>query len=228
MERVPGDFLPHDYHSAGLLTELAPAERQTLWLSALEAMARIHRVPVEPFQGLARPHLGASGLEQEIAFWDRYARWSGIQIYPVHERARRWLDDHMPETRLTGLAWGDARPCNMIFRDRACQAVIDWETVSLAGAETDLAWWLFWDWFITEGWGNPRLAGLGDRESTVKSWEHFVGRKAQDLEWHEVFATLRFSMIIQRSLELMRETHGDVGTDFAAIIRGRLSALIGS
>lgn len=233
MECVPGDLLALDYHSSGLLTELAPAERETLWLSAVEAMARIHRVPVEPFQDLARPHLGVTGLDQEIAFWDGYTHWSEIRVHPVQERARRWLDDHMPESRSTGLAWGDARPCNMIFRDRACQAVIDWETVSLGGAETDLGWWLFWDWFITEGWRNPRLAGLGDRETTVKSWEHFVGRKVQHLEWHEVFATLRFSMIIQRSLNLARKMQGDVGgphgdTDLEATIRDRLSALIGS
>jgi aminoglycoside phosphotransferase (APT) family kinase protein len=176
-----------------------------IWLSAIQSLARINSVEIEPFRFLARPSFGDTGLDQEIVVWDSYMHWSGAPIRPVQERARRWLSDHFPKERPIGLAWGDARPGNMIFRDNTCVAVIDWETVSLAGAETDLGWWLFYDWFVSEGFGVQRLPGLGTREETIRVWEEFVGRKALNMHWHEVFATWRFSLISDRAGLLARE-----------------------
>lgn len=202
MERVEGALPDAFYHSRGLLFEASPAAREAMWLSAVESLARIHRVDIAPFKFLDRPHLGPTGLDQEIALWDEYARWSGIRMRPVQERARRWLEDNVPVERPTGLAWGDARLGNMIFRDNVCKAVIDWETASLGGAETDLGWWLFYDWLVSEGYGAWRLEGLGGPDRFIETWEHFAGRRAQAMEWHETFATFRFSMIRDRAVLL--------------------------
>lgn len=205
MERVEGQ-IPSDFmHSQGLLVELAPAAREALWLEAVRTMATIHATPVEPFRFLARPERGASGLDQEIALWDEYARWSGAPVRPEQERARRWLEDNRPARQPDGLAWGDARIGNMVFRDGRCVAVLDWETVSLMGAESDLGWWMFFDWMMCEGWGVPRLEGIGDGAALVKAWESISGRRAEHMEWHEVFATWRFSLISDRARLLMRQ-----------------------
>lgn len=205
MERVEGQ-IPSDFiHSQGLLVELSPAKREALWLEAVRTMAAVHAAPVESFGFLARPERGASGLEQEISLWDEYARWSGAPMQPVQERARRWLADHAPMRPPDGLAWGDARIANMVFRDSRCVAVLDWETVSLAGAESDLGWWIFFDWMMSDGWGVARLEGIGDGAKLVKAWEGFSGRRAENMEWHEVFATWRFSLISDRARMLMRQ-----------------------
>ena len=78
-------------------------------------------------------------------------------------------------------------------------------TASLAGAETDLGWWLFYDWFVADGFGVARLPGLPARDETVRLWEGFSGRRALDMEWHEVFATWRFSLISDRARYLARK-----------------------
>jgi aminoglycoside phosphotransferase (APT) family kinase protein len=204
MERVEGTVCASRYHSAGLFLEMAPAEREKVWLSGVEVLARLHSLPVEPFAFLGRPELGATGIEQELAYWDSYAAWSEVEPWPEQDRARRWLDDHMPraEQRRTGLAWGDARPGNMIFHDGRCAAIIDWETASLGSAESDLGWWMWFDWNISEGAGHPRLPELGPIGSIVGQWEAYSGRKAEAMEWHELFATWRYSFISRRARRL--------------------------
>jgi aminoglycoside phosphotransferase (APT) family kinase protein len=228
MQRVEGETLPSQYHSQGLLARSSPEARAAMWLSAVENMAKIHRVEDPRFEFLARPELGPTGLDQEIAYWFDYLQWTGAPVRPIQERTQRWLVDFAPATRSGGLAWGDARLGNIIFQDHACRAIIDWETASFGGAETDLGWWLFYDWHCSEGTGIPRLEGVGDREATLGAWEHFAGRKAQAMEWHEVFGTWRFSVIVDRA-RLVAERMGQPGAGPARsgeIIAGRLERLI--
>jgi len=230
MERVEGAIPDALHNSGGFLTQITTSQRELIWLSAIQTLAKIHTVELEPFRFLDRPSLGDSGLDQEIAVWDSYMRWSGAPIRPIQERARQWLSDQLPRERPTGLAWGDARPGNMIFRDNACIAVIDWETVSLGGAETDLGWWLFFDWFVSDGFGVPRLPGLGTREQTLKVWEEFAGRKARNMQWHELFATWRFSLISDRAGHLARQLglHHAPRTDARSPHAERLQMLLGA
>jgi aminoglycoside phosphotransferase (APT) family kinase protein len=226
MERVGGALPASLHHSEGLWSEIEPAVRREQWLSAIQAMAHIHAADPAHFSFLSRPELGKTGLDQEIALWDRYRAWSGAPRHPAQDSAREWLAQHIPAERTTGLAWGDARPGNMLFRGDRCQAVIDWETVSLGGAETDLGWWIFYDWFTAEGLGIPRLNGVGDGAETIAVWEACSGRKAQAMVWHEVFATWRFSLIRDRSFLLTGNSMSDI-TDVSGgdPLMNRLNAL---
>lgn len=228
MQRVEGQTIPSYHHTQGLLAEATPRNRELMWLSAIEAMAKIHCTPVEKFAFLARPELGATGLEQEIAYWAEYMTWTGAPVRPEQERGLLWLTDNRPADSLTGLAWGDARPGNIIFLNNKCQAVIDWETASLGGAETDLGWWLFCDWSASEGQGVARLEGTGDKASTISNWQHFAGRKAMAIEWHEAFATWRFSLIVDRARFLfIRNNQPDaLPAEVGANIANRLAKLI--
>lgn len=202
MERVSGS-VPYDfYHSKGLLFDALPRAREEMWLSALQAIAAIHSADVRSFEFLGRPELGPTGLQQEMAVWDSYSRWIGLPLKPVQERAHRWLHDRLPTQMPPGLTWGDARVPNMIFRDNACRAVLDWETVSLSGAENDLGWMLFYDWFASDGHGIPRLDGIPGRDATVEIWTELTNRKPVNLSWCEVFATWRFSLIRDHALHL--------------------------
>ena len=208
MERVPG-IVPRDlFHSAseGLFARSTPLQREAMYLSAVKAMAGIHRVNAQAYAFLDRPDWGRTPLDQEMAIWDSYSRWSGVPLEPIQERARLWLGDNMPTAMPQGLAWGDARLGNMIFRNSACVAVLDWETVSLSGAEVDLGWWLFYDWYATDGLGQgaPRLEGIPTATATLKFWEDLTGRRASNIEWFVVFATWRFSMICDRAVYLSR------------------------
>jgi aminoglycoside phosphotransferase (APT) family kinase protein len=94
---------------------------------------------------------------------------------------------------------------NILFACGRPSALLDWETASLGGAETDLGWWLFYDRMITEAEGVARLSGIGDAARTVALWETCSGRKALDLEWHVVFAGYRFTLISERARMLAIE-----------------------
>ncbi|MEP6870181.1 MAG: phosphotransferase, partial [Novosphingobium sp.] len=121
---------------------------------------------------------------------------------PHYDRARRWLDDHRPPAAGTGFAWGDARPCNVLFAEGRVTALLDWETASLGTAETDLGWWLVYDRMISDMVGLPRLDGLPDAAATIALWEAASGRKARAMEWHLAFAAYRFAMISERAIML--------------------------
>ena len=210
MERVAGEVPDERYHSRGVLFDASPAQRQAMWLSGIQAMAAIHQIDPSKADFLARPELGTTGLDQEIAAWDAYRSWAQVPAHPVLERAKAWLSAHEPSLRSTGVAWGDARLGNMVFAGGACCGVLDWETASLGGAETDLGWWIYYDWWITEGTGVPRLEGIGGRDDTIRAWEQFSARKAEAMEWHEMFATYRFAIISERAIALMAAAGGSI------------------
>jgi aminoglycoside phosphotransferase (APT) family kinase protein len=201
MEHVEGRTEANFYHAAGVLFEASAAARERMWLSSLVAMARVHRADPEAFGFLGHGD-SADAIAQELARWDAYEAWARLPGHRVLPRARAWLERNRPRGAPLGLAWGDARLGNVVFRDDACAALLDWETASLGGAEGDLGWWIYYDHAITEGAGVPRLDGIGGRAATIAAWEDFAGRKAQAMEWHEVFATWRFALISERAVSL--------------------------
>ena len=201
MDAVEGQ-VPMNYNAPGWLADASQAQRAQLWESAIQSLALVHRTDVSLLAFLNRSELGQTGLDQEIATWNRYLDWVRPAPHPALDRACRWLPDHAPKQKTTGLAWGDAQLSNMIFKDYRCVAVIDWETVSLGGAEEDLAWWLTFDDFYADMSGLQRLPGLGDRAATIAAWEHYAGRKVQALEWHDVFAAFRLAVITEKAMSV--------------------------
>ena len=201
MARAGGTAPPGNYHAAGLLAEASPAQRVALWTEAMTLLARLHAEPAgDELTFLGWPGTpGGDGAAQELARWDEYRAWCGISELPLYDRARTWLDDHRPARVSAGFAWGDARPCNMLFAGGRCTALLDWETASLGGAESDLGWWLCYDRMITETEGLPRLPGIGNAAQTLALWEAASGRKVVDIEWHVLFATFRFVLISERA-----------------------------
>ncbi|MDO7836311.1 phosphotransferase family protein [Sphingobium sp. HBC34] len=207
MERAPGKAPPDGYHTQGLLAEATPAQRESMWEQGVSLLARLHAVDVTPFDFLAWPDGPAGdGIAQELARWDAYLAWSGVPRLGIYDRALRWLDDHRPPAAGTGFAWGDARPCNILYADGKATALLDWETASIGTAETDLGWWLFYDRMMTDAIGLPRLDGLPDARATIALWEAASGRRAQAMEWHIVFAGYRFAMISERAIRMAIRT----------------------
>lgn len=204
MQRAPGAAPPNDYHREGLLATATPAARKAMWAEGISLLARLHRVDPAPFAFLAPTGMAADADAdaQELVRWDAYRRWSAVPHLPLYDRARQWLEDHRPAPRPAAFAWGDARPPNMLFASDHCTALLDWETASLGGAETDLGWWLFYDRMISETEGAPRLEGIGDAAATLALWEAAAGRKAAAMDWHIAFAGYRFALISERARAL--------------------------
>lgn len=206
MERVDG-IVPSDmppYHMEGwMVTDIGPEQRRSLWLAGVETMAAIHKLDYAAL-GLGFVEFretGATQLEKQLNYWRRYLDWSmGGREYPLAQRALAWLFENQPRNEPVKLCWGDARLGNMLFgRDyRSVNAVLDWEMVTLGHPVQDLAWWNYLDRTFYEGLNLPRLEGLPSRDETIAFWERETGLTADNYAYYEVFAGLRYTLILTR------------------------------
>jgi aminoglycoside phosphotransferase (APT) family kinase protein len=196
--RIPTDTPP--YHTGGWVAEIEPAEREALWWSGVDTLAAIHRVDwrASGLDFLERP--GATPLDAHLEQWERMHAWVGGRPKPQVEYALRWMREQRPEDpEPTVLAWGDARIGNMIFGDDGrCAAVLDWEMAELGSPELDVAWFLFLDRHHSQGMGVERLKGFPSREATVARYEEKSGFRVRHLHYYEVFAALRFTILMAR------------------------------
>ncbi|HEV2368932.1 MAG TPA: phosphotransferase family protein, partial [Acidimicrobiales bacterium] len=210
---VPGDSPP--YNAEGFIKDMAPEQRYALWRSAMDALVAVHRAGLEGgFDFLQKPERGPTGLDQQLRYYEESLEWAAQgRPQPVAEAAWAWLSSHVPDDRPTALSWGDSRIANMIFEGTECRAVLDWEMVSLGGPEMDLGWWLFLDRFSAEGYGLERLPGLGSREETIALWEKGTGLTARNLEFYEIYAGLRFAVVMMRLAQMFQEWELPVAED---------------
>lgn len=211
MEKVTGD-IPSDYppfHAGGFLYDASLDQRRRLWDSALQTMASVARIDVERLPQIVECREGESGPEENLRHWTEMLDWvCGDRPPPLLEATNAWLWRKMPKELRAGLSWGDARVGNMIFRNWTCVAAIDWETITLAGPQLDIAHWLLMDDFWSKYLGVEPLAGLPSREETIQRWEDLTGFKADQLDWHQVLAAYRLCIIYERVCQLKGKAAG--------------------
>lgn len=198
--RIPADNPP--YTAEGWVKRLSPEAQGAMWQSYLETLAAIHRLDVDEhdLRFLAKPELGETPLDQELAYYERFYRWAyGDGPHPVVEPSLAWLrENRPPAANPLRLCWGDARIGNMIFRDDRCVAVLDWEMARIGDPVMDLAWGLFLDRYHSEGNDVPRLPGFPAREEAIATYESLTGLGTEHLPYYEVLAGMRFSVILIR------------------------------
>ena len=203
MEFVPGAVASGrrpGFHGHGLFFEASLADRRTMWLAAVEAMAAVHgfdwNVP------LVTRHLGApadcaaaiAGQVRQVERW--LAQAASLGPFPVLERALEWLRGNPADYGTPSFLWGDARPGNLIYQGTRVAAILDWEMAGIGPAEFDLFHFLLTDEVVAELNSVPRLAGLPDRTETIAAWEGHVGRKVRHPDHAEIFAALRFAALM--------------------------------
>lgn len=200
--RVPGDMPPYTM-GGWLMEDVGPAERRDLWEAGVKAMANIHRQDYKAlgFDFLERPELGATALAQQLSYWENYVAWGleGLEC-PDATAALKWLRDNQPIAEPTRLCWGDARAGNVIFSNdnKQVNAVLDWEMVTIGNPLQDVAWWNYLDRFFSEGLNCPRLEGIPEHADTVALWEAETGLSGADYHYYEVYAGLRYAVIMSR------------------------------
>jgi aminoglycoside phosphotransferase (APT) family kinase protein len=204
--RVPGDRPP--YTADGWLKQLAPAEQARIWWGGIESMAAIHNLDWRAlgFGFVDKRELGKTGLDQQLAYYERYLRWTARgKPQPIAEAAWEWLQRHKPTDEPDSLVWGDARIGNILFDPDGTKvaAVLDWEMVTHGNGEEDLAWTIFLDRHHSEGMGLPRLPGFPSYEETIARYEELTGRKVRWQKFYAVFAGFRFAVIMSRIAQQM-------------------------
>jgi aminoglycoside phosphotransferase (APT) family kinase protein len=199
--QIPADNPP--YNTAGFLFDASVDQRRKLWYSGLATVAKIATLDIARLPRIVTLRPGESGLEENLRHWTDAMLWATDgKPSPLLRRANDWLWANKPARGETHLSWGDARIGNMIFRNWECVAVLDWETITLAGPQLDLAHWLLMDDYYTECLGLQPLPGFGTRQETIAVWEELTGLRADQLDWHEVLAVFRININVVRFVKL--------------------------
>jgi aminoglycoside phosphotransferase (APT) family kinase protein len=210
MEKIDG-VAPADnptYTAEGWLKDMSPDDQTTLWRNYLDVLDSVQAL--DPYDlgldFLAKPELGATAIDQELAYYRNFYRWTyGDERHPVVEPSLAWLEANKPPMpEAYGLVWGDARIGNMIFQGTKVAAVIDWEMARLGDPIMDLAWGLFLGRYHADGNGVPPLPGFPTREETIALYEGLTGRSTENLAYYEILAGMRFSVILIRLAQQLK------------------------
>ena len=207
MEHVAGRAVPDrpNFNYGGWLAESSIDEQHAVWSEAVTVMARLHAVDVLQVTPLMSGKFNQKGGVRDcFDYWISYSDWAGAAGIALISLAADWLASNMPPSLNASaeISWGDARLQNLLFEGTRCAAILDWDMVSLAGAEADLAWWALADHKYTASRGRPRLPGIGSPAETVALWESLSGRKVKNFDWHLVFAAFRQALVTQRLIFL--------------------------
>jgi aminoglycoside phosphotransferase (APT) family kinase protein len=214
--RIPTDMPPYNM-DGWMMHETSVPQRQKLWHEAIDIMARYHRLDYREL-GFSRLHEpGKTPLQQQLAYWQQYLDWAleGGEHH-ICQQSLDWLNANQPEDEPTVLCWGDARLGNIIFKPSldGVAAVLDWEMAVLGNPVQDLAWFNYLDATFAEGLGMPRLEGLPSYEETISRWEKASGFSARDYGYYQIFAGMRFGLILSRIM-LATGQDSEVQNNFA-------------
>ncbi len=199
---VPPDTPP--YHVDGWLHDVSPEVRERIWWGCIDTIAELHQTypAAVGLSGLLE------GLPAQLEYYERFLEQVeayGEQV-PVARRALAWLKANQPAPEPSVLCWGDARIGNVMYDEQGHRlAVLDWEMVSLGAPAQDVAWALFLDRHHSEAMGVPRLEGFPSTEETVARYEKLTGRRLENLEYYEVFAGFRFSVIMGKLAHIFKD-----------------------
>jgi aminoglycoside phosphotransferase (APT) family kinase protein len=233
MEKLDGIVPPDNppYAIAGWVAEATAEQQEALWRRSIELLARIHGLDWRAlgFAFLDRPEYGPTGFAQQLAYYREYLAWaSNGTPAPELVDALAWLEANRPSGDEVVLNWGDARISNMMYRDFAPVAVLDWEMACLGPAEADLAWFLFMNDFLTTAIGLPGIAGFPDAAATADEYARHAGKPIRDLRYFSVWAAFRFAVIMQAIESLMAhngiDSPGIGGMALTALAKVRASA----
>ncbi|MGE4426655.1 MAG: phosphotransferase family protein [Solirubrobacteraceae bacterium] len=212
MGRVDGRAAADDppFTVDGWVLGLSVDRREALHDNALAALAAVHRID---WRGLGLDELdprvgGESVLDAQLRQWRETFAWASAgEANPTVEGGFAWLDAHRPPDEPDPvLAWGDARLGNLLVDDdQAVAAVLDWEMVTIGAPELDLGWWLFIMRHHTEGIGAPMPDGFPTRERVAERYRELTGNAVRDLDYYEVLAAVRLSVLMHRAGRLMAE-----------------------
>lgn len=209
---VPPDVLPYTFGDNWLF-DASPEQQQALQRASVEVLAKLHGIPdaATTFAFLdpaVTGHEGATPLARNIAktrAWYDYALTAegGSPRSPLIERGLAWLEANLPaDEGEPVLVWGDARIGNMMYRDFAPVAVLDWEMATLGPREMDVAWMVFAHAVFQEISGMLALPGMPDflrAEDVASTYAELTGVELGDLTWHLLHAAILWGCVFLRT-----------------------------
>lgn len=211
---VPPDVMPYPFGD-NWLYDAMPEQQAALQRSTVEVLAKLHGIPdaAERFAFLdpaVTGHEGATPLARNVAktrAWYDFAvaAAEGSPRSPLIERALAWLEANLPaddSAKEAVLNWGDSRIGNVMYRDFAPVAVLDWEMATLGPREMDLAWLVFAHAVFQEIATAFELPGMPDFlavEDVVATYRELTGAEVGDLTWYQIHAGVIWGIVFLRT-----------------------------
>jgi aminoglycoside phosphotransferase (APT) family kinase protein len=212
MERVDGivppDVMPYTFGD-NWLYDASPEERRRLQDRTLAAIAGLHQIP-DAAEAFAFLDPGEDGsplrrhYERNRAWYEwAVAAGSGARSTLI-DHAVVWLEDNWPPADSSDvvLSWGDARNGNVLYRDFAPVAVLDWEMAGLGPRELDLGWLVFSHRVfqtLAETFELPGLPDFLTEEDVRSTYAALTGVEVGDLRWFQVYAALIWGVVFLRT-----------------------------
>jgi len=203
---VPPDIMPYPF-GGNWLFDATPEQQETLQNSSVQVLADLHAIP-EPEKHFGFLHDGITGdtaLRRHVQsqILDYYA-WAARETpSPLLERCFEKLEATWPSNEgETVLSWGDARIGNVLYRDFAPVAVLDWEMASLGPREIDLAWFIYLHRMFqdtAEQYGMPGMPQFLRRDDVCATYERMTGHSPRDMDWYTFLAAVRYGVVSLRT-----------------------------
>jgi aminoglycoside phosphotransferase (APT) family kinase protein len=226
---IPPDMPPYNM-DGWMMNDTTEEQRASLWRAAVDVMGNFHRLDHTTLGFAHLQEEGKTPLQQQLNYWRDYKDWAMEgEEHLICQRALDWLQANQPNDEPTVLCWGDSRIGNIIFRESldGVAAVLDWEMAVLGNPVQDLAWFNYIDATFSEGLNFPRLPGLPSYEATVVQWEQVSGFSARDYDYYQIYAGMRYGLILSRIM-LATGQHNEVQGNFAcALLQRYLDRLTG-
>lgn len=207
--RIPPDNPPMMI-TGWLKDETTPAQRTKMWASAVDVLARIHRIDLakHDFSRLPRAEASESLVAQELRTFDTMFK-PEIREVADPRILEGWalLQETAPRGGTPAFCWGDSRVGNIIFDRDEPVAILDWEMANVGDPRTDLAWFIWIDRANSEGLGAQRLPGIPAPAELFARWSERTGRSLADMAWFELFAVVRYAIVLERKFAFMRASN---------------------
>jgi aminoglycoside phosphotransferase (APT) family kinase protein len=190
MEKVEGE-VPNPWSRAGKQFYADAAKRGKLPRSFVEALASLHNLD---WRGAGLDFIGVPGdgkdfALREIAKWESLIDQSIRKPEPVLTELLMWLKANAPETRRLAFVHGAYRTGNLIIKDDAIAAIIDWELQVIGDPMYDVAYVLS----NLNREGSPLLSCVVEREFFLDYYQQLTGLTI-DLEvcrYYEILYMMR-------------------------------------
>ena len=239
MERLDGEAPPDvpPYVFDSWLLRAEPALQQALQARAIGVLAELHRVPLsqEERDYLRPASRGDTALRRHVEGQRDFYAWvcaDGCRL-PVIERGFEWLEAHWPaQDEDEVLSWGDSRIGNMLFKDFAPSAILDWEMAATGPRELDLGWMVYLHHFFqdfTPLVGVPGIPSMMRLEAAAATYEAATGHRPRDLAFYTFYAALRHGIVMSRTARrgiLFGEAQEPADPDDLVMHRATLEAMM--
>ena len=203
---IPTDNPPYAFGS--WVTELSADERRTMWQNGMATLAKIHQINLDDHDmtGVRVSPEGSSPAQHEIdKFNSMFTDDIRNRMPSVVADAMNFINQCAPADGVKRLCWGDSRPGNVIWKDLAPVAVIDWEMASIGDPVQDVSWWYWIDYINSVGLGVERLSGLPSLEEIYAQWHAITGLPLDHADYYDLFNITRYAVILERKFVAMEK-----------------------